>query len=128
MGAWQYYAVARGANPGIYESWKQAKAAIGEYPNPKYKGFDDQDKALAFIDSYSAPRKKKKQPKQEEFTFIPAEEPADAQPESRELRDLIAIYKSLPIERKICLYLFATFIKNFSGCAFTCGDKKEGGK
>jgi len=49
----KYYVVWQGNQPGIYESWTEAKLQIQGYPNAKYKAFSSREAAEgAFYDSY----------------------------------------------------------------------------
>lgn len=45
----KYYAVKRGRQPGIYETWDQAKAQVDNYPNALYKSFVDLKAAWEYL-------------------------------------------------------------------------------
>ena len=49
MGKKNYYAIARGRNPGIYTSWPEAKAQVDGYPQARYKGFATREEALNWL-------------------------------------------------------------------------------
>lgn len=49
----KYYVVWAGWNPGIYTSWDECKEQVTNYPNAKYKGFEDREEAIgAFAGPY----------------------------------------------------------------------------
>lgn len=50
MAKHKYYAVKRGRQPGIYESWDEAKAQVDNYPNALYKSFVDLKVAWEYLE------------------------------------------------------------------------------
>ncbi|XP_011308876.1 ribonuclease H1-like [Fopius arisanus] len=44
-----YYAVARGRNPGIYMSWNECHAQVNKFPGAAYKKFNSKAEAQEFI-------------------------------------------------------------------------------
>lgn len=48
-----YFVVVRGRNTGIYENEGDAKAQIHDYYDGKYKGFNDEEKALSYFNNYN---------------------------------------------------------------------------
>lgn len=47
----KYYAVARGRQPGIYNTWTEVKKQVDGYNNAKYKLFELEEEATEFINS-----------------------------------------------------------------------------
>ena len=47
-----FYAVAKGLNPGIYETWPECKANVDGFGGAKYKKFPTQKGALDFIKKF----------------------------------------------------------------------------
>ena len=45
---YKYYAVFKGDQPGVYESWDECKEAIGDIRNALFRGFDNKDDADQF--------------------------------------------------------------------------------
>ncbi|VDD90197.1 unnamed protein product [Enterobius vermicularis] len=54
-----FYAVARGKNPGVYKTWPECEKQVKGYTNARYKKFENEADALAFIDRYKDIGKKK---------------------------------------------------------------------
>lgn len=50
----KYYAVRKGRQTGIFESWDECKRLVTGYKNASFKGFDDLAEAQAFINGTSA--------------------------------------------------------------------------
>lgn len=50
----KYYAVLTGREPGIYESWEEAKKQIDGYPKAEYKGFKTKADALKYLNGEEA--------------------------------------------------------------------------
>lgn len=48
----KFYVVWEGRHPGIYEDWADAQEQIEGYPGAKYKGFTNQEAAIAAFRSY----------------------------------------------------------------------------
>jgi ribonuclease HI len=48
-----YYAVAKGKNPGIYTSWDDAKLQVIKFPGAKYKKFKNKESALEYIKEFN---------------------------------------------------------------------------
>ena len=48
----KYYVVWDGWNPGIYTDWEECKEQVLNYPNAKYRGYENEDEAVA---AFSAP-------------------------------------------------------------------------
>ncbi|XP_057843422.2 uncharacterized protein LOC131052811 [Cryptomeria japonica] len=46
-----YYAVRKGYNPGVYQSWKECKNQISGFPNNEYKGFSNLVEAEEYLKS-----------------------------------------------------------------------------
>ena len=46
-----YYAVFKGTNRGIYESWAEAKNAIKGSSKPIYRKFEDYEQAIKFYEN-----------------------------------------------------------------------------
>lgn len=53
MGGTQFYAVAAGHKPGIYNTWAECKAQVFKYPGAKYKKFGTSEDAEKFINQHS---------------------------------------------------------------------------
>nr|XP_022317374.1 ribonuclease H1-like [Crassostrea virginica] len=51
-GAMPYYAVRRGRNVGIYDDWDSCKAQVHGYAGARYKKFNTQEEAQAFVDGH----------------------------------------------------------------------------
>jgi ribonuclease HI len=51
MAKQKYYVVWKGSEPGIYESWEEAKARIDGWPGAKYKSFATLDQARQAYDA-----------------------------------------------------------------------------
>ncbi|KAJ1357707.1 hypothetical protein KIN20_015903 [Parelaphostrongylus tenuis] len=47
-----FYAVANGRNVGVYTTWAQCSAQVNGYPSARYKKFNTESEALAFIANY----------------------------------------------------------------------------
>lgn len=45
----KFYAVRKGNNPGIYETWAECRAQVSGFPNAEYKGFASLNEAEAYI-------------------------------------------------------------------------------
>lgn len=48
----KYYAVAKGDNPGIYETWSECHKEINGYSDAVYKSFKSKDDAKNYINDY----------------------------------------------------------------------------
>jgi len=49
---YNFYAVAVGREPGIYDNWGEAKRQVDKYPSNIYKGFQTREEAEMFLLSY----------------------------------------------------------------------------
>ena len=47
----KFYAVKKGKNPGIYETWDEAKEQVTGFPSPIYKSFNTKEEAEEFLHS-----------------------------------------------------------------------------
>ena len=47
----KFYAVKEGRKTGILKSWNECKASVEGYAGAKYKGFDDYDEAVDYLES-----------------------------------------------------------------------------
>ena len=47
--AFKFYAVVRGRNPGIYDSWNTCQAEVLGFPKPIFKGFKHPEGAIEFM-------------------------------------------------------------------------------
>jgi len=54
-----FYAVARGHSPGVYGTWKDCQKQIAGFPGARFKGFQTEEEAEAFVRSPSAPSRTK---------------------------------------------------------------------
>ena len=45
----KFYAVKKGKNPGIYETWDEAKEQVTGFPSPTYKSFNTKEEAEEFL-------------------------------------------------------------------------------
>lgn len=52
------YAVAVGRKKGLYNSWSECKEQVDGFPNAKYKGFDSEQEASAYLKTTKVKRKK----------------------------------------------------------------------
>lgn len=72
----KYYAIARGRQPGIYNTWVDAKKQIDGFKGAKYKLFDTEQDAKEFINSMQTTHKlldnfiKIEDPKEDDATLI----------------------------------------------------------
>lgn len=46
-----YYAVFKGATPGIYNTWPEAQAQINGFPGAKYRGFVTREEAVSWMEN-----------------------------------------------------------------------------
>jgi len=53
-----FYAVREGRKPGVYTSWPECQKQINDFKRPKYKKFDTEEEAQAFVDGEDKPQKK----------------------------------------------------------------------
>lgn len=53
----QFYAVANGRVPGIYNDWKKARSQVQGFPNAVYKGFNVREEAEQFMKDHHLPGK-----------------------------------------------------------------------
>lgn len=51
MAKYQYYAVKKGAVPGIYKTWDECKAQVDSFTGAEYKGFHDLQDAEEYMKS-----------------------------------------------------------------------------
>jgi ribonuclease HI len=49
----KYYAVAKGKNPGIFQTWEEAKSMVNGFPGAKYKSFKTYQEAQDYINGYN---------------------------------------------------------------------------
>lgn len=52
-----YYAVRVGKNPGVYQTWAACKAEVDKFPQARYKKFDTESEAEAFVTGVDQPKK-----------------------------------------------------------------------
>ena len=45
----KFYAVKVGKVPGVYKTWDECKSCVEQYPGAKYKGFETEEEAWAFV-------------------------------------------------------------------------------
>ena len=45
----KFYAVRKGANPGIYKTWDECKAQVSGFPGAEYKSFPNEKDARAYL-------------------------------------------------------------------------------
>lgn len=43
------YAVKKGKNPGIYDSWEECREAVSGYPGAQFRGFSSEQEARAYL-------------------------------------------------------------------------------
>ncbi|XP_057322250.1 ribonuclease H1 isoform X2 [Microplitis mediator] len=53
-----FYAVAKGRSPGIYQTWDDCKNQVNKFPGAVYKKFSSQAEAQSFIEERSGPASK----------------------------------------------------------------------
>ncbi|XP_076849241.1 ribonuclease H1 isoform X2 [Brachyhypopomus gauderio] len=46
-----FYAVRKGHNPGVYQTWEDCKHQVDKFPNARYKKFASEEEAWAFVRS-----------------------------------------------------------------------------
>lgn len=56
-----FYAVRVGRNPGVYHTWNECKAEVDSFPKARYKKFDSEADAEAFVAGTDQPGKKGKE-------------------------------------------------------------------
>lgn len=54
----KYYAVARGRNSGIYNTWLECKEQVDQFPRPIFRKFHSKEEAEDFIKQYTKTNKK----------------------------------------------------------------------
>jgi len=53
MSSSTYYAVARGLQPGIYQTWSETKEQVEKYPGANYQRFSSREEATAYLDLHA---------------------------------------------------------------------------
>ena len=56
-----YYAVAHGRRNGIYSTWEQCQAQTQGFPNARFRKFDTEAQARAFISEHGAPSRESRE-------------------------------------------------------------------
>lgn len=51
MSSSTFYAVARGVQPGIYQSWSDTKDQVDKYPGSMYQRFSTEEEAVAYLEA-----------------------------------------------------------------------------
>lgn len=104
MAAKKVYAVRKGLQTGIFESWEACKAAVTGFPRAEYKGFTDRAEALTYLGITE--EKSAEVGKGEKSIEQIKEKPAD--------KNMLIVYVDGSYEHSILKYAF--------GCVFLLPD------